>query len=110
MSNIHLESSWQVGLKLRDRVNPHKVYKKDAQDRQEEEARKHIVQVQSHYDDESCGIGGAEYEHDPRSAFQARCRRRPAKELQHVTPCLPDDVIERTCNIPVVVGANYKSW
>ncbi|KAL5519396.1 hypothetical protein ACEPAH_1079 [Sanghuangporus vaninii] len=96
-------------LKRWDWVNPHKVYKKGARDRLEEEARRHIVQVRSHPGDESCGIGGVEYEHEPRSAFQARCRGRPAEELQHVTPCLPDEIIERTCNIPVEVGANYKN-
>lgn len=91
------------------RVNPHRSYRQTAQDRQELETRRHIEQVRSHYGDESCGIGGAEYEHEPRSAFQARCRKKPTEELQHVTQCLPDDVIERTLNIPLEAGANYKS-
>ena len=59
--------------------------------------------------DPHCGLEGEiEYEHPPRSAFQARSRRRPAKDIQHITPIFNEDVIERVVNIDLEAGADYR--
>ncbi|KAH8119729.1 S-adenosyl-L-methionine-dependent methyltransferase [Phellopilus nigrolimitatus] len=96
-------------LKRWDWANPHKIYKETRDQREQSEIRD-VLQVTSHYGDDRCGlVGEIPYEHAPRSGFQARCRRRPATDIQHVTPCLKDELIESVANIPLEEGANYKS-
>ncbi|KAI5116817.1 hypothetical protein M0805_007098 [Coniferiporia weirii] len=90
-------------LKRWDWKNPRKVYKERLE-------RRDVSQIKPHYGDESCGfLGDIPYEHAPRSAYQARSRRRPVEDIQHITPCFNEETIESVVNIPLEPGANYRS-
>ncbi|THH10396.1 hypothetical protein EW145_g1368 [Phellinidium pouzarii] len=94
-------------LKRWDWENPHKIYKRNERDRLES---RDVLQIKSHPGDSSCGlVGNIKYEHPPRSAFQARSRRNSIEDIQHITPCFKEDIIESVANIPLEAGANYRS-
>lgn len=96
---------------MKARANPHGKYKEDPWEKDDIRRRGNVPQVKSRYKEKfaSCGPEGDAmgYEHDPVSAFQARCRRRAARELQHFTRCLKDEIVERTCNISLGPNANH---
>ncbi|EIW64172.1 S-adenosyl-L-methionine-dependent methyltransferase [Trametes versicolor FP-101664 SS1] len=67
-----------------------------------------------------CGLTGPcpsrslSYRFDkPRNSFQARCRSRPTRDLQHITRVTPactrtDIYLNRVVNIPLRAGADYR--
>ncbi|KAH7886266.1 S-adenosyl-L-methionine-dependent methyltransferase [Phlebopus sp. FC_14] len=58
-----------------------------------------------------CGLQGPNvgYEHEPRTAFQAWCRKEPTKDLQHYTRTYEPKKVERVIEIPLDADADYRS-
>ncbi|KAF9245635.1 S-adenosyl-L-methionine-dependent methyltransferase [Melanogaster broomeanus] len=58
-----------------------------------------------------CGLSGADvpYEHEPRTAFQASCRRKATRDLQHYTRTYDSKKVERVVEIPLEADADYRT-
>ncbi|KAG9313921.1 S-adenosyl-L-methionine-dependent methyltransferase [Chiua virens] len=58
-----------------------------------------------------CGYDGSdvEYEHEPCTTFQARCRIRPTRDIQQYTRTYDAKKVERVVEIPVKADADYRS-
>jgi len=57
-----------------------------------------------------CGFKGpdVEYEHEPRTAFQQRCRSRPTQDIQQYTRTYDRAKVERIVEIPLDPDADYR--
>ncbi|KIL00792.1 hypothetical protein PAXRUDRAFT_29521 [Paxillus rubicundulus Ve08.2h10] len=58
-----------------------------------------------------CGLSGRDipYEHEPRTGFQAQCRRKATSDLQHYTRTYESKKVERIVEIPLEADADYRS-
>ncbi|KAF9225292.1 S-adenosyl-L-methionine-dependent methyltransferase [Gyrodon lividus] len=56
-----------------------------------------------------CGLSGRDvpYEHEPRTGFQAKCRRKVTRDLQHYTRTYDSKKVER--QIPLEADADYRT-
>ena len=99
------------------RKNPHVQIKRTQRDVNEERSRRANGIKTYKRKEWWCGINEMDsededsmpYEHAPRCAFQARCRKEEPTTIQHITDKLNDFTYESVCNIPFGKGANYKS-
>ncbi|KZT09519.1 S-adenosyl-L-methionine-dependent methyltransferase [Laetiporus sulphureus 93-53] len=56
-----------------------------------------------------CGLQGVvKYQHPPRTNFQAKCRAKPTRDLQHFTRIWKEATVERVVNIPLKARADYR--
>ncbi|PCH37981.1 S-adenosyl-L-methionine-dependent methyltransferase [Wolfiporia cocos MD-104 SS10] len=57
-----------------------------------------------------CGFSGraVNYHSDPVTSFQAKCRAKPLRDLQHFTRVLKEETVERVTNIPLRPRADYR--
>ena len=98
-------------LLTKSRANPHKIYNEDPWEKDHIRRRGNIPQVPSRYKEKFASVDpegeDMDYQHEPVSAFQARCRRQEPKKLQHFTRCLKDEIVERVCNISLGPNGNH---
>lgn len=88
-----------------------KVYRRPATPEPPE--RQHIKKIAcTKVEKPFCGFSGSDdaYEHPPRTAFQARCRAKGTRDIQHITPIFKDIVVERIVSISLTPGSDHKSW
>lgn len=92
-----------------NRKNPHKKIRRTVGDREDREERMNMGIEEYGETEWWCGRNNMGFAHQPRSAFQARCRRQQTFASQHITMQYSDHIYEIVCNIPFGKNSNYKS-
>ncbi|EGO05372.1 hypothetical protein SERLA73DRAFT_68986 [Serpula lacrymans var. lacrymans S7.3] len=92
-------------LPLFDWSNPDRA----GRSRQDPETRDDIKQVKCDKQKAWCGLRGqAVYRHEPRTAFQLWCRRKPTEDLQQYTRTYLPIKVKRVRSIPLKAKADYR--